>query len=274
MKKIKKYLLIFVLLLISYGIIAEIAGDPIRWLGSSYMRSDEDSNRIRFNKRIAMEYNAQPFDMSSDFSWSTSTGLNFASNKDSMSFGKMTLNKDSISGETTWNKNYTFKRKHYNIYDSTILSVIYKNTRWNTTAEWFLINTYDEAVNSTEIFDLSSSVTAIKGFVLPHDGHWRVDAYFQIEFALDSVINWGTQDSANVYLDYQEPASQGCWVYKIYNPYNTKSGMKISGHSSIIVPRGITGGNLYAVATENAQNISGSRKVYISNIIIYFTLIQ
>lgn len=274
----KTLITIFILLAIclqSFIIVPKIISsvqDAFLYVGSTRIRDDSDSNRVRFNKRIAMELNAQPFDLSSDFTWSTSSGLTFASSRDSMSLAKLTINKDSIAGETTWNKNWTLKRASYNLYDSTVLIWYFKNTRWSTTAEYYAINNYQEYSNAATIYTLSTSSTALDDWILPHDGTWRVEAFFDYKFALDSIINWGTEDSITVYLDYEEPATHGKWIKRVYNPYNTKSGEAGTGYTSIITT--VLTGNLYGLTTENAQNTGGARKCYIYNIRLNYELIK
>lgn len=232
-------------------------------LGKVSLRFDYDSNYIRLEgnggtpPKIAREFNAQLFDFNtSQFTWNTSTGLNLnaglLNNADSLTTAKLKLVKDSTAGETTWRKEYNIYRPYYNIYDSTLIKIQYKNSRWNSTAEWFLVNTIDEPVNSTDGYVLTDAMTPILEWTVPHSGTWRLDADFDYEYQIDSIINWGTSDSIYVVLDYEEPPSKAHWIRKVYSPYNTKFGESGTGHITLIIPKDITGGWLYAYATQNA----------------------
>lgn len=251
--------------------------DEYMWIGTAKIRDDYDSSKVRVNKKLARELDVQLFDFNPlHFNWSSSTGLNLSAGyfQDSIASKIFCVNKDSVAGETVWNKYYSIKRPYYNIYDSTLLLIKYFNTRWNSSAQWHLINTYGELSNETTLYTLTTSLVALKEWVLPHSGNWRVEAFFEYEFALDSIVNWGTQDSIYCVLDYEEPASKGHWVKKIYSPYNTKSGEAGTGYISLIVPSGISGGNFYASATDNAQNTAGAVKRYLRGLRINIELIQ
>lgn len=275
MKKIKKILIGIAIILIAYVSYATVTGDPILWIGKGTIRYDLDSNYIRFNYKIARELNAQPFELSSPLTWSTTAGLSFSGSIDSLSMYRLRLYKDSIAGENQWFKYYTLKRPSFNIYDSTVLVWKFVNTLHSTTAEWYAINTYQEYSSTTTIHTLSdNSLPALYTLTLPHDGLWRIEAFFDYEFALDSIVNYGTEDSIIVALETREPPTDNLWIKKVYNPYNTKFGEKGTGYVSIVAPSGTTLVGFYAWATFNAQNAAGEIKRYLSKVRINYELIQ
>lgn len=187
---------------------------------------------------------------------------------DSVRTEKFIVFKDSAGYE----KKFTFMKYYYN--DSLNLVLRYFNSQWNNTSDFYILNDYIDYSNETTKYDCESGVTAIKNWSVPHNGLWRIDVTFNYEFKMDSIVNWGTNDSINVYLDYEEPATRGHWVKRIYNPYNTVSGESGTGNVSILY-YGSDGGNVYANCSQNGLVYGGApRKCYIYNIDIKFTRIR
>ena len=271
MKPQKLILILFLSLFVSIFNLESFnvnAQDGFLNIGRTKIRSDEDSSRLRINRRLAREGNVQLFDFNTtNFSWSTTSGLTLNSVGDSVTSGAYIIKKDTTFGENIWTKAWRLKRSHYNESDSTVLIWHFYNTDFGgTVADWYAINTYQEDYYSTEINVLTTGWTTYYSYTPPHDGLWRVEATFEYEFAADSITVWGTSDSISVRLLQFPSTSKAYWNKKIYNPYNTRYGEAGTGY----IFTETTGGLLFqAVASNTARS-----HVYLARIRIKSMLIQ
>ena len=118
MKPQKLILILFLSLFVSIFNLESFnvnAQDGFLNIGRTKIRSDEDSSRLRINRRLAREGNVQLFDFNTtNFSWSTTSGLTLNSVGDSVTSGAYIIKKDTTFGENIWTKAWRLKRSRQN----------------------------------------------------------------------------------------------------------------------------------------------------------------
>lgn len=237
----KKTLFLIVLL----GFFSQVNSQDYRiGIGKAWIRFDSDSNMLKIGAigtppMLGREFNSQLFKFNtSQFSWSTTTGLNLSNFAlgDSISAQIFSLQKDTIIGEGSYNKSWSLQRDWYRQNDSLTLLWHYRNSQFGSSADYYAINKLNQNCEITTPVRLNTNYDVLFSAYIPHLGQWRFEMFFDYEFEFGSV-DAAAVDSIYLQLrvmTFPVPTIAGHWVKTYVNQLN--GGEKGTGYLSVILP--------------------------------------